>query len=192
MCVLACSKGGKKRADFAVQDGAKLFSYTVLLWASIQPVDCLFGFADSKQTPNHCGNPEHEKLFLLLLYFDASRISCFLSCRPSEFSLWVYFPGKCVPYVACCRGIQQPSRALFAVVTWICQTFYKLKPLSGKWQQLGGICFKSVLFLQARLLTQILPEQHKLSSRARNQRCRLEWTGGFPDSLVSAFSFPDW
>lgn len=67
---------GKNQADFAGQDGAKLVPYTAL--ASVQPVDCLFRFADSKLTANHCGNVEHEKLFILLLYFDALRISWFL------------------------------------------------------------------------------------------------------------------
>lgn len=59
--MLARSKG-KKTADFAGQGGAKLFMLSVPL-ALVQPVDCLFGFAGRKLTPNHCGAVEHNSSF---------------------------------------------------------------------------------------------------------------------------------
>lgn len=79
--MLARSKGNKT-ADFAGQGGAKLFILSVAL-ALIQPVGCLFGFAGSKLTPNHCGAVEI--LFLLLLWCEASKISCFLICSVNPY-----------------------------------------------------------------------------------------------------------
>lgn len=86
---------GKKTADFAGQGGAKLFILSVIL-ALVQLVGCLFGFAGSKLTPNHCGTVEI--LFLLLLYCEASKNFLFPHLQ-SESLLWIHFPGKSI----CCR-----------------------------------------------------------------------------------------
>lgn len=81
--MLARSKGKKKQLTLQGRVVPSR-SYSVTL-ALVQPVNCLFGFAGSKLTPNHCGAVEHKILFLLFLYREASKISCFLVCRVNPY-----------------------------------------------------------------------------------------------------------
>lgn len=140
-------------------------SYSVIL-ALVQLVGCLFGFAGSKLTPNHCGTVE--TLFLLLLYCEASKKFLFPHLQ-SESLLWIHFPGKSI----CCRwplaeafsSLAEPS-----VHLW----HRHVKPFTG-WghHQAGDSSWEGFVF-RAVPLRQIAHAAQAVAG-AGNQSC--SWSG---------------
>lgn len=167
MCWLV--QRGQERLT-AVPGGANLVSYAALLWPLFSQCAVYLDLLTVNEVQIIVVILTMKKLFLLLLYFDVSRIFCYLAEQvSSRFGFAsVERERACHPCLLQRRLAAWP--ALFAPVTRGHQTWYRLTPLLGKWQPLGEIP-------PATLLVQTLPAQHKLLSRAHSQRYQPEeWT----------------
>lgn len=182
MCWLV--QRGKKTADFAGQGGAKLFILSVTL-ALVQPVDCLFGFAGSKLTPNHCGAVEHDSSF------------CFYIAMPPKFLI-----SSFVEWVNSCFGLASLGRA-FAIGGFLQRHLAAWQsPLCTSDTDMSNLLQAEATIRQGTaagrdlfpklFLWGILLMQHKLLLGQVTRGAAGVDFGCFPDSFVPAFHFWDW
>lgn len=97
-------KGGLKKGWCCSAVRCQAVFKCCLTLALVQPVECLFGFADSKLTPTNWQSTTRRTLPVAFVFCCLQK---FLSpCLQSEFSFWFTSQQRgTVPCTACCRGM---------------------------------------------------------------------------------------